>query len=55
MGTYLTGDFYEEISCDQFQAEDRHYYDEVVFLGNAESLEGRNGHILTQLSKLDRY
>ena len=46
MITHLTGDFYSKVSCDDLQADDRKYYDEVVYLGNAEGLAGAYGHLL---------
>lgn len=35
----LSGDWYEEVSCDQINADDRVTFDEVVYLGEKEALE----------------
>ena len=52
---YLTGDFYEKIKCKKLQSPDREFYDEVVYLGDVENLEGEHGKLLTQLSLKDRF
>ena len=35
----LSGDWFEEIQCDAIGADDRIYYDEVVYFGDGADLE----------------
>jgi len=51
----LTGEYYTKISCDKLQAEDREFYDEVVFLGDEKDLANHNGEMLSLLSQIDRF
>ena len=37
------------------QAEDREYFDEVVFLGEATDVADEGGRLLEKLSQIDRY
>jgi len=52
---YLTGEYYTKLSCDEMQADDREFYDEVVYLGEADDLYGDNGKLLELLSMTDRF
>ena len=51
----MTGDFYTKIACSELQADDREFYDEVVFMGSEEDLAKHNGEMLALLSMTDRF
>ena len=52
----LTGDFFLEIACEDIQAEQRFYYDEVLYFGAKEDLmEGGSADLLVQIAMVDRY
>ena len=52
----LTGDFVEPITCSDIQAEMRHHYDEVVYMGPKKEIEeGGSLELFEQLAKVDRY
>ena len=52
---FLTGEYYEPIECDAMQADDRDFYDEVIYLGSEESLKGDHAMMLQTISQLDRF
>mmetsp|Transcript_34816 Transcript_34816/g.45830 ORF Transcript_34816/g.45830 Transcript_34816/m.45830 type:complete len:209 (-) Transcript_34816:812-1438(-) len=45
----LSGDWYTEIECEQLQADERFYYDEVVYFGDAKDLQG-DGHFAATMN-----
>ena len=52
----LTGDFVEPINCSDIQAEMRHHYDEVVYMGPKKEIEeGGSLALFEELAKVDRY
>ena len=52
----LTGDWFVEIPCEDIQREDRFFYDEVVYFGDAKDLGGfGKANLLNTLSLVDRY
>ena len=52
----LTGDFVEPIACKDIQAEMRHHYDEVVYMGPKKEIEaGGSLELFEQLAMVDRY
>lgn len=52
----LTGEWFVETSCEEIQAEKRHFFDEVVYLGNARDLEtGDFAEEANLVSQFDRY
>ena len=52
----LSGDWFEEIQCDAIGADDRIYYDEVVYFGDGADLENDEyGKLLQSMSMVDRY
>ncbi len=52
----LTGDWFEEIKCEDIQADERVFYDEVVYFGDAEDLTSEEyGGMLQSMSMVDRY
>ena len=52
----LTGDWFEEIKCDDIQSDDRIFYDEVIYFGDAEDLKSEEyGAALESMSMVDRY
>ena len=52
----LTGDWFEEIKCDEIQSDERIFYDEVVYFGDAADLKGEEyGALLESMSMVDRY
>jgi len=52
----LTGDFMSEIQCDQIQAEDRDYHDELVFFGSKDEVsDAGKFDFLNTVSMIDRF
>ena len=52
----LTGDFVVPIECDEIQADMRHHYDEVVFMGPKKEIEEHGSlELFNQLAMVDRY
>ena len=52
---YLTGEFYTKATCENFQAENRSYYDELVFLGTEEEFLKKYAWNFILLAQYDRY
>ena len=53
---YLTGDWYEEMTCDELQAEDREFYDEFIYMGKAADLkEGAFAETMNLVAMNDKY
>ena len=52
----LSGDWFNEIACEDIQAESRFFFDELVYFGDAADLErGAGFDYLIQASMTDRY
>ena len=52
----LTGEWIHYVECDDIQGEDRTFFDEMVFFGDKEDLEGEGiAANLVTLSMVDRY
>lgn len=53
----LSGDWFEEIPCDEIQADSRFFYDELVYFGDAEKdiLWDNDLYYLLYASLYDRY
>ena len=52
----LTGDWVEEIACEDIQRDERYTYDEVVYFGDADDLgESGKANLVSTLSMVDRY
>ena len=52
----LTGDWYPEMTCDELQAEDRLFYDELIYLGEADDLvEGSFADTMNWVAMNEKY
>ena len=52
----LTGDWIDQIACDDIQSQERHNYDQIVYFGGAEDLlpEGKS-YQLNEVSMSEKF